>query len=55
MIFQGNRLGMTASEESLNDTVIDTLPDLKHLLGETEVGRIAKTSGTMWIKIVVFL
>ncbi len=42
--FQGNRLGMTASEESSNDTVIDTLPDLKHLLGETQVGRIAKTS-----------
>ena len=42
--FQGNRLGMTASKESSNDTVIDTLPDLKHLLGETQVGRIAKTS-----------
>ena len=42
--FQGNRLGMTASRESSNDAVIDTLPDLKHLLGETQVGRIAKTS-----------
>jgi len=42
--FQGNRLGMTAFEESSNDTVIDTLPDLKHLLGETQVGKIAKTS-----------
>ena len=42
--FQGNRLGMTVSKESSNDTVIDTLPDLKHLLGETQVGRIAKTS-----------
>lgn len=42
--FQGNRLDTTVSNKLLEDDVIDTLPNLKHLLDETKAGRIAKTS-----------
>ena len=42
--FHGNRIDATVSNELLEDDVIDTLPNLKHLLDETKAGRIAKTS-----------